>query len=471
MFLSRYLSRGFLTEGGFNIRSAERLINTLNVRGNPRVVATADEAVAQIRSFDKLYLHGVAAVPHGLVEALMRRSGQVEGVEIYHLHTEGPAPYVDPAMSKSFGLTSFFVGKNVRAATQKGEADYLPVFLSEVSSLFRTHIPLDACLITVSPPDRHGFCSLGTSVDVTLAAARSSRMVIAQVNKHMPRTQGAGIIHMNSLDVLYYEDRPLPEHKKSVITPQIDAIATNVARLVEDGACLQMGIGAIPDAVLKKLHSHRNLGIHTEMMAEGVIDLIESGVINGSQKKVLPGKVVTSFLMGTRRMYDFVDDNPHIHFAESSYVNNSEIIASNPKATAINSCLEIDLTGQICADSLGSRIYSGVGGQMDFIRGASLSQDGKPIIALPSVTSRGESRIVPYLKTGAGVVTTRAHVHWVVTEHGAVDLFGLPIRKRQKALISIAHPNHRAALEDAVEAQYKALRDAPGGKAAAASEE
>ena len=435
-----------------------RNINALNFRGVPKVVKTADEAVAHIRSHDQLFIHGIAAVPHALVAALVRRHSSLRDVEIYHIHTEGPAPYLDHP--ESFHLTSFFVGHNVRAATQRGDADYIPIFLSEVPSLFaKNRIKLDAALVTVSPPDKHGFCSLGTSVDVSLAALRAANMVVAQVNSHMPRTQGAGIVHINAFDVVYHEDQPLPEPKQPTITPQVLQIARNVAELVPNGACLQMGIGAIPDAVLGQLMSHRNLGIHTEMMANGTLELIDKGVVNGSEKVVFPGKIVTSFSLGSREMYDFLDDNANVFFGESSWVNDPLVIAKNPKTTAINSCLEIDLTGQICADSIGSLIYSGVGGQMDFMRGAAMSEGGKPIIAFPSVTNKGISRIVPTLKPGAGVVTTRSHVHWVATEYGAVNLFGLPIRKRQQALIKIAHPDHREALALAVEEQYKQVRD------------
>lgn len=417
---------------------------------------SADEAVSHIRSHDQIFVHGIAAVPHALIAALVRRHNTLRGVELYHLHTEGPAPYLD--YPESFHLTSFFVGHNVRAATQRGDADFLPIFLSEVPLLFsRGQVKLDAALVTVSPPDKHGFCSLGTSVDISMAAVRAANIVIAQVNKYMPRTQGAGVIHINAFDMLYYEDQPLPEAKPPVITPQILQIAKNVADLIPNGATLQMGIGAIPDAVLSQLMSHKNIGIHTEMMANGVLDLIEKGVINGSEKKVSPGKIVTSFSLGTREMYDFLDDNSNVFFGESNWVNDPLVIAQNPKVTAINSCLEIDLTGQICADSIGSLIYSGVGGQMDFMRGAAMSEGGKPIIAFPSVTHKGISRIVPTLKQGAGVVTTRSHVHWVATEYGAVNLFGLPLRKRQQALIKIAHPNHREALSKAVEDQYRAV--------------
>lgn len=437
--------------------AGSRTINTLNMRGNPRIASSADEAVAAIRSFDNVFIHSVAAAPQALIQAMCRRSSSLEDVQIFHLHTEGQAPYTAPEMAKSFHLTSFFVGANARKATQAGDSDYIPVFLSQVHELFKKHKQPSVALVTVSPPDKHGFCSLGTSVDVSLAAVKHAQLVVAQVNSNMPRTLGAGIIHKNAFDILYHQDEPLPEMKLVPPTPQITAIARHCAELVDNGACLQMGIGAIPDAVLKQLHSHKHLGIHTEMMAEGVIDLIESGVIDGSKKAFMPGKVTTSFLMGTRRMYNFVDDNPVVQFCESSVANDDRVIASNPKATAINSALEVDLTGQVCADSIGHRIYSGVGGQMDFIRGASLSQDGKPIIALPSTTRTGQSRIVPTLHPGAGVVTTRAHVHWIVTEFGAVDLFGKSIRQRQKALIEIAHPSHQRTLEEAVEQQYSKL--------------
>jgi 4-hydroxybutyrate CoA-transferase len=409
---------------------------------------TAEEAVKAVHSGHRVFVHSVAASPQCLIKALTARAPELENVELCHLHTEGPAPYADPKYARSFKVNNFFVGANVRKGVQEGRLDYLPVFLSEVPQLFRRGVlPLDVALVQVSPPDHHGFCSLGVSVDVSVAAVECAKYVIAQVNKNMPRTHGDGLIHVNALDVLVEEDAPLPELKPVKMTDAIRAIGKNVAALVEDGATLQMGIGAIPDSVLAELGDRQKLGIHTEMFAEGVMKLVEKGVITGEKKEIDRNKITVGFILGSRKLYDFVDDNPSVVFRDMQFVNDPNVIRQNPKVTAINSALEVDLTGQVCADSLGAKIYSGVGGQMDFMRGAALSHGGKPIIALPSITSAGASRIVPTLKRGAGVVTTRAHVHWVVTEWGAVNLFGKNLRQRFEALISIAHPNHRPWLE------------------------
>jgi 4-hydroxybutyrate CoA-transferase len=418
----------------------------------------ADEAVAAIRSGDRVFIQGVAAAPQQLVKAMTARAPQLRDVEIVHLHTEGVAPYARPEYADSFRTNALFIGANIREAVASGQADYIPVFLSEVPSLFRKGIlPLDVTLIQVSPPDRHGFCSLGVSVDVTRAAVHAADCVIAQVNPRMPRTHGDGLIHVDRINWAVEVDEALPEVPAHQLTDVELAIGRNCASLVDDGATLQTGIGAIPTAVLASLAHHKDLGMHTEMFSDGVIDLIEKGVINGERKRVHPGKVVGSFVMGTRRLYDFVDDNPNIAMLDIGYVNDTAVIRRNPAMTAINSAIEVDLTGQVCADSIGERLYSGVGGQMDFIRGASLSEGGKPIIALPSMTARGESRIVPYLRQGAGVVTTRAHVHFVVTEYGVANLYGKNLRQRARALIEIAHPSHREALEKAALQRFKML--------------
>ena len=341
-----------------------------------------------------------------------------------------------------------FIGANVRGATQEGYADYIPVFLSEVPSLFLDRIlPLDVALVQVSPPDRHGFCSLGVSVDASLAAVESARYVVAQINPKMPRTHGHGILHVSDIDYAVEEEADLPTHPVTEPSKVERAIGRHVAQLVEDGATLQMGIGAIPDAVLASLRDRKDLGVHSEMFSDGVVELVEMGVINGEKKKSQIGKVVGSFCMGSEQLYNFIDDNPSVEMLAASYVNDAAIIRRHPKVTAINSAIEVDLTGQICADSIGTKLFSGVGGQMDFMRGASLSVGGKAIIALPSVTRRGESRIVPYLKQGAGVVTTRAHVHYVATEFGVANLYGKNLRQRARVLIDIAHPDHREALE------------------------
>lgn len=419
---------------------------------------TAQQAVSIIQSGNRVFVHTAAAAPQQLVHAMTARANELRAVEVVHLHTEGAAPYADPALANSFHPNVFFVAANMRSAVNEGNADYIPVFLSEVPGLFRKQIlPLDVALVQVSPPDKHGYCSLGISVDTSRAAVQSAKWVIAQVNPNMPRTHGDGLVHVRDIDFAVEVDDPLPIHPPPVLTEIEFAIARYCAGLIEDGATLQMGIGAIPDAVLSALTNHRDLGIHTEMFSDGVIALVESGVLNGSKKRVHPGKLVATFSMGTRRLYDFIDDNPEVALLDVAYVNDTAVIRRNPRVTAINSALEVDLTGQVGADSIGVRQYSGVGGQMDFIRGASLSEGGKPIIALPSLTSRGISRIVPHLKEGAGVVTTRAHVHYVITEYGVANLYGKNLRQRARALIDIAHPDHRAALEEQAFERFKHL--------------
>lgn len=416
------------------------------------------EAISYVRSGDRVFVHTAAAAPRMLVEALAARSEELRKVEIVQLHTEGPAPYAAPGMEKSFRVRCLFIGPNLRAAVAEGRADYVPVFLSEVPALFRQGIlPLDVALVQVSPPDRHGFCSLGVSVDGSRAAVETARRVIALVNPQMPRAHGDALVHVSRFAATVETDEPLPEHPRPVLTDVERAIGRQVATLVDDGATLQMGIGAIPDAVLTALKDHRRLGIHTEMFADGLVDLVERGVVTGEEKRVHPGKVVGTFAMGTRRLYDFIDDNPQVVMLDVAYVNDTAVIRRNPKATAINSAIEVDLTGQVCADSIGTRMYSGVGGQMDFIRGAALSPGGKPIIALPSTTSRGESRIVPFLKPGAGVVTTRSHVQWVVTEYGVANLHGRGLRERARALVGIAHPDRREELERAAYERFGGL--------------
>lgn len=409
---------------------------------------TAEAAVQSIQSGNRIYIHGIAAAPQALIQAMTARAPELQRVEIAQLHTEGAAPYAEPGMEESFRVNALFVGKNVRQAVNEGRADYVPVFLSEVPGLFRNGVmPLDVALIQVSPPDRHGFCSLGVSVEATRAAVQSAKHVIAQVNRNMPRTHGDGLIHVDSLHAFVEQDAQIPEVEVSAASDVELAIGKHCAELVEDGATLQMGIGAIPNAVLASLTTHKNLGIHTEMFSDGLVELVERGIVNGSQKRVHPGKIVSTFVYGTRKVYDFIDDNPLVSMLDVAYVNDTAVIRRNPKVTAINSAIEVDLTGQVCADSIGYRQFSGVGGQMDFIRGALLSPGGKPIIALPSSTRRGESRLVAALKPGAGVVTTRAHVHYVVTEYGIADLYGKNLRQRAKALIAIAHPDHQEQLE------------------------
>jgi len=413
------------------------------------MTTTAEEAVKHIQSGDNVFIHSAAAVPSHLVHAMTARASELRDVAIYQIHTESDAPYANPEHADSFIIKAMFVGSNVRSNIQQGRGSYIPIFLSEAASLFRDGVvPLNVALVTVSPPDKHGYCSLGTSVDISLAAMRAAKIVIAQVNRHMPRTLGDGIIHINDIDFIVEQDAPLPENHIPPSTEEINIIGRHIASIIEDGSTLQMGIGAIPNAVLAALGNHQHLGIHTEMFSDGLIPLVEKGVITGKYKKKFPGKIVSSFVVGTQKIYDFLDDNPIVHMLDSTYVNNTDIIRKHQKMVAINSAIEIDLTGQICADSIGCKIFSGVGGQMDFIRGASLSEGGKPIIAMTSTTKRGESKIVPFLKQGAGVVTTRAHVHYVVTEYGIVNLFGKTIEERIKLLISIAHPAHREQLEE-----------------------
>jgi len=411
---------------------------------------TAEEAVKVIRSGNRVFIHSVAAAPQLLINAMTERSSELRDVEIVHMHTEGGAPYAAPEHEESFHANAFFVGSNLRRAVNDGRADYIPVFLSEIPALFlKGVLPIDVALIHVSPPDRHGFCSLGVSVDITASAARCAKHLIAQVNPQMPRTNGDALIHVDRIDSIIHTDEPLPELAPPELNDIERAIGRIVAEMVDDGATLQMGIGAIPNAVLAALTDHKDLGIHTEMFSDGLIDLVEKGVVNGSKKTKHPGKIVAGFVMGTRRVYDFIDDNPQVLMLDIAYVNDTAVIRRNPKVTAINSAIEVDLTGQVCADSIGTRQFSGVGGQMDFIRGSSLSEGGKPIIALPSVTGKGESKIVPCLKEGAGVVTTRAHVHYIVTEYGAADLYGKNLRQRARELTKIAHPDHRESLEKA----------------------
>ncbi|MDP2470719.1 MAG: acetyl-CoA hydrolase/transferase C-terminal domain-containing protein [Candidatus Palauibacterales bacterium] len=422
---------------------------------------TAEAAVSVIESGNRVFIHSVAAAPGRLIEAMTARAAELRDVEIVHLHTEGPAPYAAPEMIGSFRVNALFVGANVREAINSGDASYVPVFLSETPQLFRRKIlPLDVALIQTSMPDLHGFCSLGVSVDCSRAAVQTARRVIAQVNPNMPRTHGDSMIHVNEIDDFIEVDDPLPEVPRPVLGETEHRIGRYCAELIEDGATLQMGIGAIPDGVLGALTNHKDLGIHTEMFSDGAIDLIEAGVINGKKKRTHPGKVVATFVMGTRRVYDFIDDNPQVAMLDVGYTNDTAVIRRNPRVTAINSAIEVDLTGQVCADSIGTRQYSGVGGQMDFIRGAALSDRGKPIIALPSTTRKGESRIVPYLKQGAGVVSTRAHIHYVVTEHGVADLYGKNLRQRARALIEIAHPDHRPFLEEMAAERFEKWSEA-----------
>nr|WP_237612929.1 acetyl-CoA hydrolase/transferase C-terminal domain-containing protein [Pedobacter glucosidilyticus] len=418
---------------------------------------SAAEAVKAIKSGDRVFLHGSAATPVHIIKALQHRYEELKNVELVSITTLGDVNFNDEKYRESFFFNSLFVSANSRSVANSQFGDYVPVFLSEIPILFNeNYLPIDVAIIHVSVPDKHGYCSLGTSVDIARAAIENAKYVIAQVNPFMPRTHGDGFIHVNKINALVWQKAELPEVDYSAKASDVVVqIGKNVASLIEDGSTLQLGIGSIPDQVLKNLVNHKNLGLHTEMLSDGVIPLIESGVIDNSMKKLNRGKNVTSFMVGTRKLYDFVDDNTSVRVMNINYVNDTSIIRQNPKVIAINSAIELDLTGQVCADSIGTYQFSGIGGQMDFIRGASLSQGGKPIIALPSTTNKGISRIVPFLKEGAGVVTTRGHVQWVVTEYGIVNLYGKSLKQRGRALIEIAHPDHREALEKAFDERYK----------------
>ena len=408
---------------------------------------TPQEVVARIKSGDRVFVHGAAATPTALLDAMCERR-DLEGVTLYHLHTEGRCAFADPVHHGRFRSVSLFVGPALRAAVADGRADFMPVFLSEIPNLFLSgQIPLDAAIVQLSPPNRHGHCTLGTSVDTAMAAVVSARTVLAEINERMPRTLGHSAVPLSAVDAFAHTDRPLPEHTLAEATVVEQRIGELVADLIEDGSCLQMGIGAIPDAVLARLGNKHDLGVHTEMFSDGLIPLVLGGVITNARKKVHAGRIVSSFVSGTRKVFDFVDDNQMVEMHPCDRTNDTALIAKNDRVVAINSAIEIDLTGQVCADSIGHRIYSGIGGQMDFIRGAARSLGGKPIIAMPSTAAGGTvSRIALQLKGGAGVVTTRGHVRWVVTEHGAVDLHGKTLRERGEALISVAHPDFRAGL-------------------------
>ena len=418
-------------------------------------VNSAAEAVKVIKPGHNIYLHTAAATPVSLVQAMTDRSNELYDIKLYQLHTEGPAPYAATELGDVFTINSMFIGGNVRQAHKEGRANFIPSFLSEVPVMIRSGvIPVDVAMITVSPPDNHGYCSLGVSVDATKAAVDNAEIVIAQVNPQMPRTHGDGLIHISKFTTYVEIDEPIAEHPRTPLTEEEQKIGMHIAGMIEDRATLQLGIGAIPDAVLSCLGNHKDLGVHTEMFSDGIIPLLKNGVITNKYKTKHKDVVVSGFMIGSRELYDFVDDNPMIRMLDIQYVNDTAVIRRMPKMTSINSAIEVDLTGQVCADSIGTRMYSGVGGQMDFIRGASLSEGGKPIIALPSTTRNGDSKIVATLKPGAGVVTTRAHVHYVVTEYGIADLYGKSLKQRTQALINIAHPNHREELARAAYDRY-----------------
>jgi len=419
-----------------------------------RKLTTADEAVKKIKSSDNVIIQPGCAVPLELIRAMVERKDELENVTIYHILIVGDLPYVNPGMEKHFKHKAFFTGANVRTAVHEGRAEFIPIFLSEVPLLFKRNIiPVDVALLNVSPPDEHGFCSYGVDVGTIKTAADKAKIIIAQINTEMPRSLGDSFIHINKIHHLVEHSEPIQElpqvdpNTSNEMLKIYDTIGKNTAELIEDGATLQMGIGAIPDSVMKYLRDRRNLGIHTEMFSDGIINLVEEGIVNGEEKSIHPGKIIAGFVLGTKRLFRFIDNNPVIEFHPQEYVNDPFVIAQNKKMVAINSAIEIDITGQVCADSIGTKIFSGIGGQVDFIRGAAHSDGGKPIIALPSITKDGKySRIVPQLRPGAGVVTSRGDVHYVITEYGTAQLFGKSLKERAKELINIAHPKFRDEL-------------------------
>ncbi len=426
--------------------------NILNIYN--KKLTTADEAVKQIKSGDNVVVQPGCAVPLELVRAMVKRKNELENVTLYHILIVGELPYVEPGMEAHFKHKAFFIGANTRKAVHEGRSEFIPIFLSEVPLLFKRNIiPVDVALLNLSPPDEHGFCSYGVDVGTIKSAAERSKIIIAQVNSEMPRSLGDSFIHINKIHHIVEHTEPIQElpqvdpNASKELLMVYDTIGRRVADLIEDGSTLQMGIGAIPDSVMRYCRNRKNLGIHTEMFSDGIIPLVEEGIINGEQKSLHPGKIIAGFVLGTRKVFDFIDNNPVIEFHPQEYVNDPFIIAQNKNMVAINSAIEIDLTGQVCADSIGPKIFSGIGGQVDFIRGAAHSEGGKPIIALPSTTKDGKySRIVPELRPGAGVVTSRGDVHYIVTEHGVAHLFGKSLKDRARELIKIAHPTFRDEL-------------------------
>jgi 4-hydroxybutyrate CoA-transferase len=415
-----------------------------------RKLVTADEALKCIKSGNRIAIHPGCAEPETLVRAMIKRKDELFDVELVHLLTFGIADYVLPGMEGHFRHNALFAGKNVRKEINEGRADWIPIFLHEISGLYDEVLPLDATLLNLSPPDEHGFCSFGVGVDVTKRATALAKINIAQINPRMPRTLGDSFIHVNRLDYIVEVDEALPEQPRVELTELHKQIGRHIANIIEDGSTLQMGIGGIPDGVLSYLHDKKDLGVHTEMFSDNMVELVEKGVINGAKKTIHNGKVVASFLLGTRPLFNYVHNNPVIELHPTEYVNDPFVIAQNAKMVALNSALQIDITGQVCSDSIGTSIYSGFGGQVDFIRGAAHSKGGKPVIAVPSTAKEGKlSRIVPFLDQGAGVVTTRADVHWVATEYGLVNLHGKNLRQRAELLISISHPKFREMLERA----------------------
>ncbi|HEX5669370.1 MAG TPA: acetyl-CoA hydrolase/transferase C-terminal domain-containing protein [Chitinophagaceae bacterium] len=421
--------------------------------------STPAEALSVIKSGDRVFVQGSAQTPVYLLNEMAKEKDRLRKVEIVSITVYGDLEIIKPGYEDSFHFNSMFVSASIRKAVNEGRADYIPVFLSDIPDFFKRGIlPLDVAIVHVSVPDKHGYCSLGVSVDVARSAVNTAKVVIAQVNPNVPRTHGDGLMHASRFKSLVYCEDPLQEASfGEKIGDAEKQIGLNVASLIEDRSTLQMGIGAIPDAVLRSLTNHKDLGMHTEMCSDGVIDLFEKDVINNKYKRIHPNKAVTGFALGSKRLYDYVDDNPAFAFLDIDYVNDPHVIRRNPRVCAINSAVEVDITGQVCADSIGMYQFSGVGGQMDFMRGAALSDDGKPIIALNSRTTKGIARIVPTLKEGAGVVTTRAHAHYIVTEYGIAYLYGKNLRQRAKALIDIAHPEDREMLERACHDRFKSF--------------
>ena len=415
---------------------------------HPYNYVTAKEALSIIESNTRVFIHGSMCTPTYLLQEMTKEAGRLQNVELVSISLKGEVPVEDAQYADSFRMNSLFVSTPVRQAVAEGRGDFIPVFLSDIPDLFKNDIlPLDTAIVQVSPPDKQGYVSLGVSVDIARSAVDCAKQIIALINPKVPRTHGDGMIHTDRFSKMVFHEADLPEESySSKVSENELKIGKYIAEMIDDGSTLQMGIGTIPDAVLSLLGNHKNLGVHTEMMSDGVIRLIEADVINNRKKKIHPNKTVTSFALGTRKLYDYVDDNPSVVFLDIDYVNNPQVIQRNPKVIAINSAIEVDLTGQVCSDSIGTMQYSGIGGQMDFIRGAALSKGGKPIIALTSRTKHGLPRIVPFLKEGAGVVTTRGHVHYVVTEYGIAYLFGRNLRQRAKLLIDIAHPDDREML-------------------------
>ncbi|MBK7680494.1 MAG: acetyl-CoA hydrolase/transferase family protein [Chitinophagaceae bacterium] len=424
----------------------------------PVVYKTAEEALAVVKSGHRVFVQGSAQTPLYLLRQLAKMAPGLRDVELTFITVQGDIELDKPEYADSFHINCMFVSNSVRQAVNEGRADFIPVFLSDIPDLFRREMKIDVALVQVSPPDIHGYCSLGVSVDIARSAVNTATHIIAQINPRVPRTHGDSLIHTKRFTSMVFQDEELPEVDYGAKVQEQDLkIGKIVAGMIEDGSTLQMGIGTIPDAVLRSLTNHKNLGVHTEMCSDGIIDLFDNDVINNSQKRIHPNKTVTGFAIGTRRLYDYVDDNPAFVFLDIDYVNDPHVIRRNPKVVAINSAIEVDITGQVCADSIGAIQYSGIGGQMDFMRGAALSEGGKPIIALTSRTAKGINRIVPFLKPGAGVVTTRGHIHYVVTEYGIAYLFGKNLRQRAKALINIAHPDDRESLERACFERFHAF--------------